>query len=430
MPRLTLFRATSVRTLAKAEYVYDPSGAAPFTIGRSEASSMLLSSDGQKFNISRRHAEVRYVDATGTFVLVDLGSMNGVFLNGVRIDVDTPSTLRENDVVTFGGGANVAAGQKVSQPKSEFRFRVIIEQSAASAALSPPPAKRARLGRSSGVRTAVAEERIAALESQVAAAAAESAAAAAAAAAPTKAKLAALESELKASRAAASSTLAAELAKQRSVQETAAKAAASCAAMEAERARAAGAAKLAQLKAELVQARERAKSKEAEAEHERAAKASACERQEELLSCGVCMDLLVHTLVLTCGHSYCAACWHDWRARKEADAAAGTADSVARVVCPWCCRPVVPGSAVPGRVIDDNVELFVQQLAVEDERRVAYEERLAAARVASNAASAAAAADAARLAAPRDGQRVVKRAAAREAMAHAGDLRHFFIDLT
>ena len=423
MSRLTFVRDTTVRSLAKAEYVYDPSSgtSTPFTIGRSGASSMLLSSDGQRFNISRRHAEVRFVKTTDSFVLVDLGAMNGVFVNGVRIDAaGAPVTLRGGDVVTFGGGANVAAGQKVSQPKSEFVFRVLITPSSASATMSPPPAKRARLGRSSCARTgAGVETRSTAMESE-----------SAAAAAPTKAKLAALESELKASRAAASATLAAELAKQRSVQETMAKAAASRAAMEAERARAAGAAKLAQLKAELAQAEERARTKEAEVEHERAAKASACERQEELLSCGVCMDLLVHTLVLTCGHSYCAACWHDWRARKEADA---KGEGAPRVVCPICCQPVVPGSAVPGRVIDDNVELFVQQLAVGDERRTAYEERSAAARAASNAA-AAAAANTVRLAPARDMQRGVKaiaaRGAARGGMPRANDLRHFFIDLT
>src|SRR5215510_6771058 len=47
--------------------------------------------------ISRRHAEVR-VEDQGVFVR-DLGSSNGTFLNGLKIE---SSPLRLGDVVTFG----------------------------------------------------------------------------------------------------------------------------------------------------------------------------------------------------------------------------------------------------------------------------------------------------------------------------------------
>lgn len=49
-------------------------------------------------NVSRRHAEVRPL-GTG-YVIVDLGSTNGVKLNGVRIDGER--LLRDGDVLSFG----------------------------------------------------------------------------------------------------------------------------------------------------------------------------------------------------------------------------------------------------------------------------------------------------------------------------------------
>jgi hypothetical protein len=49
-------------------------------------------------NVSRRHAEVRPL-GTG-YVIADLGSTNGVKLNGVRIDGER--LLRDGDVISFG----------------------------------------------------------------------------------------------------------------------------------------------------------------------------------------------------------------------------------------------------------------------------------------------------------------------------------------
>jgi len=49
--------------------------------------------------VSRYHAVIEYED--GHFTLYDLGSQNGVQLNGVRID--KPVSLRNNDRITIGG---------------------------------------------------------------------------------------------------------------------------------------------------------------------------------------------------------------------------------------------------------------------------------------------------------------------------------------
>ncbi|TEU17530.1 MAG: FHA domain-containing protein [Anaerolineales bacterium] len=51
--------------------------------------------------ISRRHASLSWEE--GTFVLRDLGSANGTFLNAVRIT--EPHALREGDVIGLGGDA-------------------------------------------------------------------------------------------------------------------------------------------------------------------------------------------------------------------------------------------------------------------------------------------------------------------------------------
>ena len=66
----------------------------PVVIGR--CSGQLLLSDD---NASRRHAEVR--PANGTWILVDLDSANGTFLNGRR--VVTPTVLENGDQIRIGG---------------------------------------------------------------------------------------------------------------------------------------------------------------------------------------------------------------------------------------------------------------------------------------------------------------------------------------
>jgi pSer/pThr/pTyr-binding forkhead associated (FHA) protein len=53
-------------------------------------------------NVSRKHAEVRPEGAG--FILSDLGSTNGTFVNGVRI---TQHELADGDVITFGGAAKI-----------------------------------------------------------------------------------------------------------------------------------------------------------------------------------------------------------------------------------------------------------------------------------------------------------------------------------
>lgn len=65
------------------------------TIGRDPASTIVL----DHAEASRRHAEVRYEDSR--YLLVDLGSKNGTFRNGVR--VTEPVDLSPGDEIAVPG---------------------------------------------------------------------------------------------------------------------------------------------------------------------------------------------------------------------------------------------------------------------------------------------------------------------------------------
>jgi pSer/pThr/pTyr-binding forkhead associated (FHA) protein len=68
------------------------------TIGRLPECTITLADT----NVSRKHAEVRPEGAG--FLLSDLGSTNGTFVNGARI---TQHELSDGDVITFGGAAKI-----------------------------------------------------------------------------------------------------------------------------------------------------------------------------------------------------------------------------------------------------------------------------------------------------------------------------------
>jgi pSer/pThr/pTyr-binding forkhead associated (FHA) protein len=67
---------------------------ARLTIGRSSSCQLVLSDD----TVSRRHAEL-FLDG-GRWILRDLGSSNGTWVNGRRV---VEAEVRTGDVVHFGG---------------------------------------------------------------------------------------------------------------------------------------------------------------------------------------------------------------------------------------------------------------------------------------------------------------------------------------
>jgi pSer/pThr/pTyr-binding forkhead associated (FHA) protein len=66
------------------------------TIGRQEGVDLSF----QHFSISRRHAEISYVN--GQYVLRDLASTNGTFLNNKRVEPGSVHRLNANDSLRFG----------------------------------------------------------------------------------------------------------------------------------------------------------------------------------------------------------------------------------------------------------------------------------------------------------------------------------------
>jgi NADPH-dependent 2,4-dienoyl-CoA reductase/sulfur reductase-like enzyme/pSer/pThr/pTyr-binding forkhead associated (FHA) protein len=66
------------------------------TIGRQVGVFLLI----DHATISRRHAEISY--ANGQYLVHDLGSMNGTFVNEVRLQTGSVQALKPNDVVRFG----------------------------------------------------------------------------------------------------------------------------------------------------------------------------------------------------------------------------------------------------------------------------------------------------------------------------------------
>jgi len=63
------------------------------TIGRSVASDLPLQDDA----VSRRHCRIYW--AGGSYMLEDLGSSNGTYLNGTRVD---RAPLRDGDFIQAG----------------------------------------------------------------------------------------------------------------------------------------------------------------------------------------------------------------------------------------------------------------------------------------------------------------------------------------
>jgi pSer/pThr/pTyr-binding forkhead associated (FHA) protein len=70
-----------------------PPGPGPWSIGRSDACRMVIG----HASVSRRHALVRHVD--DGLEVCDLGSLNGTWVNGWRVD---RTTLRPGDTLRLG----------------------------------------------------------------------------------------------------------------------------------------------------------------------------------------------------------------------------------------------------------------------------------------------------------------------------------------
>ncbi len=71
-------------------------GSGGATLGRSREADIVLDDT----NVSRKHAEVR--PSGGSWTVRDLGSTNGVKVNGRRLDPNRPQSLKRGDVIELG----------------------------------------------------------------------------------------------------------------------------------------------------------------------------------------------------------------------------------------------------------------------------------------------------------------------------------------
>ncbi|RXM96133.1 Centrosomal protein of 170 kDa protein B [Acipenser ruthenus] len=66
-------------------------------VGREDCELML-----QSRSVDKQHAVINYDLATDEHLVKDLGSLNGTFVNDLRIPDQTYITLKLNDVIRFG----------------------------------------------------------------------------------------------------------------------------------------------------------------------------------------------------------------------------------------------------------------------------------------------------------------------------------------
>jgi hypothetical protein len=66
------------------------------TLGRSRDADIVL----DDANVSRKHAEVR--PSGGSWIVRDLGSTNGIKVNGRRVDPNRPQSIKPGDVIELG----------------------------------------------------------------------------------------------------------------------------------------------------------------------------------------------------------------------------------------------------------------------------------------------------------------------------------------
>jgi len=88
--------ASIIQTNTENRGNYLPLGKRTNIIGRSETLPMQILDD----QVSRKHLKIRYEEGSGRHVVSDMGSHNGVFVNGRKIEQDRD--LVEGDIIRIG----------------------------------------------------------------------------------------------------------------------------------------------------------------------------------------------------------------------------------------------------------------------------------------------------------------------------------------
>eukprot|EP00667_Euglena_gracilis_P011529 EG_transcript_11775 len=107
-------------------------------LGRGYSDGQVCVDPNPRSVVSKKHATIRVNN--GAFLIEDHGSTNGTFVNWKKV---ARSPLQEGDTVVFGGGANIALGQVMTEMQRqhvqllEWKFHVV-----RPAALSSPAAPK------------------------------------------------------------------------------------------------------------------------------------------------------------------------------------------------------------------------------------------------------------------------------------------------
>ena len=123
-------------------------------IGRHPMSDLRFDPE-RDLDVSGRHAELRGIE--GRWTLHDMGSTNGTFVNGVR--VESPVELHEGDVITFGGQgprAKVHLDVAADAPVRASTPATALRPSANRAPVAEPAEASRTLRRTTGERVAAA----------------------------------------------------------------------------------------------------------------------------------------------------------------------------------------------------------------------------------------------------------------------------------
>ena len=67
-------------------------------VGRTSESEIMVND----YTISKRHARIRHARGRGGYMLEDLGSTNGTWINGERLIKDAPIRVQSADTIRFG----------------------------------------------------------------------------------------------------------------------------------------------------------------------------------------------------------------------------------------------------------------------------------------------------------------------------------------
>ncbi len=96
---------------------YYPLGRRTMVVGRDEGLPVQLLDP----HVSRKHFQIHYRESTGLFYLLDMKSRHGTYVNGRKVDGETP--LCNNDVITVGGTTLLFTTRDFPDRQSALAYR-------------------------------------------------------------------------------------------------------------------------------------------------------------------------------------------------------------------------------------------------------------------------------------------------------------------